>query len=379
MIDDIRARKIINSRAKWAIEIELKRKGKWFRASVPAGKSRGKNEAVQISAEQSMKKFIEFKSIIKHHEFQNQEELDNFLIESGGKNKEKFGVDLILATSIAYFQSEQQKAISLPTPMLNIINGGMHAGNDLSIQEFMIVPLKAEKFSDKIQIALDVYDALKKILEKKYGSSAINVGDEGGFAPPLKTTEEALMLIEKAIEEVGRKGEVSIALDCAASSYFNEGEYSIDSWKLSIEDYIDYISEISKKFNLFSIEDPLHEENFNGFSQLLRKTKSLIVGDDITVTNLELIEKAHKLKSINALLVKPNQIGTITETLNAINFCRKAGWSWIISHRSGETESSFIADFAAITESPFIKAGAPARSERTAKYNQLLRIEESLE
>lgn len=374
-ITDLKARPILDSRGRWTIEVELHSNKKEFIASVPAGKSRGKHEAVQFDARKSMRLFPELKKQIVGKEFGGQAEFDDFLIRLSGDKKRNYGVDLVLASSIAFSRSKAVKPRGMPTPMFNIINGGLHAGGDLAVQEFMVVPHKFRTFSEKLGCGVEIYHLLKGKLEEKFGKSAVNLGDEGGFAPPLKTTHDVLELLETVIGELGLLEKVSVSIDCAASSYFSGGKYHIDGNSLDPGEYTAYLSNLVSSFHLFSVEDPLEENDFKGFAAFLEKTHTKVVGDDLTVTSIPRLEKAYASKSINTLLVKPNQIGTVTETLMALDFCKKSGWSWIISHRSGETDDSFIADLAAGTASPFIKAGAPARGERTAKYNQLLRLE----
>ncbi len=376
-VEDAVVRKILDSRGRWTVEVQLKLDGRWFKASVPAGKSRGKHEAVQLPAEKSLRRFPEFRERLVGRAFPTQEDFDDFLAGISGENKEKFGVDLVLAASIA-FSRRGLKPKSLPTPMLNLINGGLHAGGELAVQEFMVVPLKFESFREKLEAAVTIYRALGELLLKKYGPGSVNVGDEGGFAPPLKTTHEALSLLEEAVGEAGLLDRVRLSIDCAASSYFRGGKYHLDGRALGRGEYIDFLSRISRSFHLYSVEDPLHEEDFRGFSEFLSKSDSLVVGDDLTVTDLWRVRKAFDARAINAVIVKPNQVGTVTEVLRVIEFCRKNGLKWVVSHRSGETTDTFIADFAAATSSPFIKAGAPCRGERTAKYNRLLELEGKL-
>jgi len=379
-VSDAKIRKILNSRGEWGIELELKVNGNWFRASVPAGKSRGKYEAVQLRAEESIKRFSAFKNEILG-EYGDFREFDAHLIKIAGERKEKFGVDLVLAASIAFFRAQGNvwevlgTTPSLPTPMLNLINGGKHAGNWLSVQEFLIVPLHLHTFREKMEASAEIYKALREFLLKKYGRGSINVGDEGGFAPPLKTTSEAIELLERAVEEVGYGGDVRLSLDMAATSYF-DGDYSIDGLKLARGAYIDYVLELVKEYRLFSVEDPLHEDDWEGFAQITKKSRIMVVGDDLLVTNPQRVRKAIEMKACNAVLVKPNQIGTVTETLEVIELAKKSGWNYIISHRSGETTDTFISHLAFGIGAPFIKAGAPCRGERTAKYNELLRLEE---
>ncbi len=291
--------------------------------------------------------------------------------------------------------NKAKKSMNIPTPMLNIINGGKHAGGKLAIQEFMIVP-QLKSFKENIRAGSEIYHILGKLLVRKYGKTARNVGDEGGFAPALDTAEDGFEAILKAIEEAGYNGKVKLAIDAAASSFYVEdctkGEHGVEGYKISgrnIKDpsgwmvkgqLLDYYLELVKSYPLVSIEDPFFEEDFELFGELTKKVgkKVQIVGDDLLVTNPERIEIAKRKKSCNALLLKINQIGTVQEAMEAARICRKEKWKVIVSHRSGETEDNFIADFAVGIGAEYIKTGAPARGERTAKYNQLLRIEQDL-
>ena len=387
MIKDLRVRPILNSRADWGIELELKTTD-WHGASVPAGKSRGKHEAVQLSSDESVKLAAQLKSKLVHKKFNDQASFDKFLVSIAGKNKEKLGVDLVLASSIAFLRSQpkpvwkhlaelSKTSPAMPTPMLNILNGGLHAGNKLAVQEFMIVPIKGS-FKDKLADAVQVYHTLGEIIKKKYRSTATAVGDEGGFAPPINSTQDALELIEQAMDEAGLAARTELALDFAASNFFSNNQYSIDGWKLSKEDYLDYVLGMIKDHSIMFVEDPLHEEDFDGFAELTKRCKAQIIGDDLLVTNPSRLDKAIKEKAGNTILIKPNQIGTVTETLQTIQLAKKAGWNYVVSHRSGETCDAFIADLAVGTAAPYIKTGAPCRGERTAKYNRLLKISEEL-
>jgi enolase len=270
----------------------------------------------------------------------------------------------------------------LPLPCCNIINGGEHAGNNLSIQEFMVLPVGAESFSQAIQNVAEVYQTLKKLLGKKYGPSAINVGDEGGFAPNLTLTSEAVDIIIEAIETAGFLIGIDFVLgmDAAASEFYEEGSYNIDGKKLSEEELLEYYMDLIHEYPFKSIEDPFDEKDFRNFSNLTAKVdKSIqIVDDDITVTNIKILEKAIKEKAGNALLLKVNQIGSLTEAINAAKLSFDNGFNVMVSHRSGETEDTFIADLAVGLCTGQMKTGATCRSDRTCKFNQLLRIEEYL-
>ncbi len=409
IVDGI-AREILDSRGNPTVEVELLTDGGGIGyASVPSGASRGKLEAYELRDEdpkrymgKGVRKAVENIMDIILPEIIGQDsryqwEIDNLMIDlDGTENKSNLGANAILAVSIAAARAAADtyglplfmylggiNARLLPTPMMNIINGGKHAGNDLAIQEFMIVPGGAESFSESLRIGVEVYMKLKEILKKEYGRNAINVGDEGGFAPPLSKTEDALNLLMKAIEESGHSGRVGLALDAAASNFYEENtkKYKIDGRELTVDELIDFYVELVDKYPILSIEDPFYEDDFDAFSRLTAKIgqKVLIVGDDIFVTNINRLRKGLSKKAANSVLVKLNQIGTVTETLELIDFAKKNGLECIISHRSGETEDNYISDLAVATSAGLIKTGAPARSERTSKYNQLLRIESLLE
>jgi enolase len=267
---------------------------------------------------------------------------------------------------------------------MNIINGGKHAGNDLSFQEFMVIPAGFKTFKDSLRCGVEVYHALRLRLEAKYGKSAINVGDEGGFAPPINSVEEALGQINDAVEEAGYSPGQNVILgtDAAADSFYsqNAGTYNVDGREIDSDELLELYVNLREKFPLKSIEDPFHDEDFDNFSRITKKigTKVQIVGDDLFVTNIKRIAQGIRVRTANALLVKINQIGTLTETVEAVEMARKANYGLVLSHRSGETEDSSIADMSVALATGQIKAGAPARGERTSKYNRLLLIEEEL-
>ena len=263
----------------------------------------------------------------------------------------------------------------MPRPFFNVINGGRHANNNLAIQECMISP-KYRSFSKNLQVASEIYHTLEKMLHQKFG--AIGVGDEGGFAPNITSTKQALDILIKAINKSGYKGKVSLAIDAAASEFFKNGLYHIDNKKLNTKQLTKFYLTLIKKYPLISIEDPFEQEDFLAFANLRKNSKIQIVGDDLTVTNVIRLKEAIKHKSISCLLLKVNQIGTVTQALTAVNLASKNGIKVMVSHRSGETTDTFIADLAVALGCGQIKAGAPARGERVAKYNQLLRIEEAI-
>jgi len=267
--------------------------------------------------------------------------------------------------------------------MMNVINGGKHAGNKLAVQEFQVEPVGAASCSEAIRIADEVYQSLNSVLKRKYGPSAINVGDEGGYAPPLEMTGEALEAILQAITDAGYdQSIVHVGIDAASSSFYNvkDSAYQIDGKRLSSGELEDYYEELVRTYSIRTLEDPFGEDNFDEFARITRKlgNRVKIIGDDLYVTNPERIKRGIRMRATNAILIKLNQIGTVTETLDAIKMSKDAGLDIVVSHRSGETEDTFISHLATSQESLFIKTGAPARGERTAKYNELIRIEEEL-
>jgi enolase len=274
----------------------------------------------------------------------------------------------------------------LPVPAFNVINGGSHAGNKLAMQEFMILPVGAKSFSDAMRMGMEVYHNLKKIINTKYGQDATNVGDEGGFAPAIQDNKEGLRLITAAIEAAGYTGKIKIAMDVAASEFYKDGLYDLDfknpasnkSQHLSGEKLADLYRSFIKDYPIVSIEDPFDQDDFEAYTKLTSSVNIQIVGDDLTVTNPKRIQTAIEKKACNGLLLKVNQIGTVTESIKAATLAQSDGWGVMVSHRSGETEDTFIADLVVGLKTGQIKTGAPCRSERLAKYNQLLRIEEEL-
>lgn len=321
----------------------------------------------------------------------NQELIDKTMISlDGSANKSNLGANAILSVSLASAKAAAASCrlplyrylggISLspmPVPLMNIINGGVHAGNNLNFQEFMIVPLGAPSFNEGLRWGVQVFGKLRKILNQKNLSTG--VGDEGGFAPDLDSNESALSLIMDAIDQCGiiPGKEMSIALDVAASEFFINGGYVSNGKKYNSEDFIDYLNELIDKYPIISIEDGLDEEDWDGWQLMTSRLgdRVQLVGDDLFVTNMDRLHRGIKQKSANAILIKPNQIGTLTETLEAINLAANHGFNWIISHRSGETEDTTIADLAVATGAKQIKTGSLCRGERIAKYNRLLRIE----
>ncbi len=407
-IKKIKAREILDSRGNPTIEVEVETIKGISRAIVPSGASTGSHEALELrdndfrylgkgvlKAVNNVNLIIAKKLIGKDPI--NQKEIDDIMINlDGTPTKSKLGANAILGVSMAVCraaafeqgiplykhlqQISKSKKLVIPTPAMNIINGGKHAGNNLDIQEFMILPTGTKSFSEGLRVCAETYHHLKKVILEKHGKNAINVGDEGGFAPPIKNIEEALNLIEDALSEAGHADTIQIGLDCAASEFYTNFNYSFEGKSITREKLTFIYEQMAQKYGIITIEDPFHEEDFDGFSNLTEKigNKVQIVGDDLLVTNVDRIKTAIAHKSCNALLLKVNQIGSVTEAINAANLARNNEMKVMVSHRSGETEDSFIADLVVGLGVGQIKSGAPARGERTAKYNQLLRIEEEL-
>ncbi len=412
LITSVYARQILDSRGNPTVEVEVTtEEGGFGRASVPSGASTGEWEAVELR--DGDKDYYLGKSVLKAVENVNEviaEELeftydvsdqigvDRAMIElDGTENKAKLGANAILGVSLAVAKAAaDEQGVSLynyiggtnakllPTPMMNILNGGEHADNSVDIQEFMIFPLGAESFSQALQMGAEVFHNLKKVLSSKGYNTA--VGDEGGFAPNLKSNEEALEIICEAIKEAGYEPgkDVYIAMDCASSEFYNkeDGKYHLDGeGTVKTEDeMIDWLEELVEKYPIISIEDGLDENDWEGWAKLTQRLgkKVQLVGDDLFVTNTKKLEKGIKEGVANSILIKVNQIGSLTETLNAIEMAKEAGYTAVVSHRSGETEDTTISDLVVAVNAGQIKTGAPSRTDRVAKYNQLLRIEDEL-
>jgi len=400
-ITKVHAREVLDSRGNPTVEVDVETEEFLGRGVAPSGASTGIYEAVELRdggkryngkgvlrAVENVNELIE--SALLGMEVTDQKEIDEKIIKlDGTENKSRLGANATVATSMAVARCAAASegveiydyfgGTELPKAMFNILNGGKHAGGKLSIQEFMILP-NAKSFSERLQIACETYHILGKYLVKKYGPSAKNVGDEGGYAPQLAGAEEALDAIMHAIEESSYKSD--LALDCAASSFYEEksGKYVLDGKVVDKTELLDHYVALAKRYPITSIEDPFEENDFDSFTDITKKlgSKIQIVGDDLLVTNVKRIKQSIDKKACNALLLKLNQIGTVTESIAAADMCKKTGWKVVVSHRSGETEDSFIADFSVGINAGQIKTGAPARGERTAKYNQLLRIEEQL-
>ncbi len=409
-IESVFAREILDSRGNPTVEVEVIAEGGYVgRASVPSGASTGAFEAIELRDENSdryMGKGVEtavenVNSIISPEvegmNLFDQVAIDKLMIElDGTPNKERLGANAILGVSLAVAKAAAEalglglyqyiggvNAKTLPVPMMNIINGGKHADNSVNIQEFMIMPVGAESFTEALRMCTEVFHNLKKVLQSKGMSTA--VGDEGGFAPNLETDEQAIQVILEAVTKAGYKpgNDFRIAIDAAATEMYQEdGTYFF--WKTNIkktkQEMVDYWADLVNKYPIISLEDGVSEEDWEGWKLLTERlgNKIQLVGDDLFVTNTRRLEKGIKMGVANSILIKVNQIGTLTETLDAIQMANRAGYTAVTSHRSGETEDATIADIAVATNSGQIKTGAPSRTDRVAKYNQLLRIEEEL-
>lgn len=407
-IENIFARQIIDSRGNPTIEVEVTLPfGIKGRSSVPSGASKGFFEAVELRDNDKSK--FNGKGVLKAVENVNtkiaplligqdafyQENIDEIMINfDNTENKSHLGANAILGVSLATAKAVAKSyniplyrylgginAVTLPVPMFNILNGGKHADNNLDFQEFMIAPVGAENFSHALQIGSEVFHTLKMVL--KNNNMTTSVGDEGGFAPNLSSNAEGIELILEAIDKTGyNTNQIKICLDIASSEFYENGRYNLKGERKSFDnkEMIDFLDEWVKKYPIISIEDGMAEEDWQGWELLTRKIGSScqLVGDDLFVTNIKRLKKGAENKAANAILVKLNQIGTLTETLNTIRFAQKSGYKTIISHRSGETEDTFISDLSVAVNSGQIKTGSISRSERVAKYNRLIRIEQDL-
>lgn len=373
-------------------------------ASAPSGASTGVHEALELRdggrkwGGKGVSKAVanvngKIARALAGREVSSQIGIDALLCRlDGTPNKQRLGANATTAVSLACAQcaaSERGAGLyrllggkKLPAPMMNVLNGGKHAQTGLSIQEFMIFPLQFSSFSEALRAGTEIYHSLRGIIAKKYGGAATGLGDEGGFAPPCKDAHEALSLLEKAIGECGYSKRVKIAIDAAASSFYDakRGSYLVDGKKMSEAQLLGFYCSLAKSYPIISLEDPFHEEAFAGFAALRKRLagKVQIVGDDLVVTNVSRLSRAIRERSISALLLKVNQVGTLSEAIDAAMLCRRHKLGVVVSHRSGETEDASIADIAVGLGFGQIKCGASARSERTAKYNRLLQIEEEL-
>ena len=406
-IDKIHARYILDSRANPTVEVDITLEdGSFGRAAVPSGASTGKLEAHELRdgdksyLGKGVSKAVEnintsMKDILIGQDAANQKNIDQLMIDlDGSDNKKKLGANAILALSLANlkaFSKSSNKHIyeiipniygapSLPVPFMNILNGGAHADNKVDIQEFMIVPYGFERFDSSLQAGVEIYHTLKELLKEKGLST--NVGDEGGFAPNLNSSSEVIETILEAIKKSGYnpEEEVAIALDAAASEFHKDGKYLIEDEELSSNEMVDYLVKLANQYPIISIEDGLSEDDWEGWTLLTEKLGENVqlVGDDLFVTQEKILQKGIDQNAANSILIKINQVGSITETLETMNLGKKNNYTSMVSHRSGETEDTFISHLVTGTSSGQIKTGAPARSERAAKYNELLRIGEKV-
>ncbi|MBE5813505.1 MAG: phosphopyruvate hydratase [Clostridiales bacterium] len=415
-IKSVKAMQVLDSRGNPTLQVKVTLEdGTIGKAIVPSGASTGSFEAVELrdgdknkymgkSVEKAVRNVNEQIAVkLTGEDIFKQNKIDLKLVEiDGTDNKANLGANATLGVSLACSDAAAKylnmplyeyiggvSGTNIPIPMMNILNGGKHSDNNVNIQEFMIVPVGGKDFKEMMQIASEIYHTLKKILKERGLSTA--VGDEGGFAPNLSSDEEALQLIVEAIEKAGYKPreDVALALDVAATEMYEEAkkagkENGYLFWKtgeyMSTIDMIDYLEDLVEQYPIISIEDGLAEEDWEGWKELTKRLgdKIQLVGDDLFVTNIKRLEKGIKNNVANSILIKPNQIGTLTETLNAIKLAKANGYSTVISHRSGETEDTFIADLSVAINSRYIKAGAPARTDRVAKYNRILNIEDEL-
>lgn len=416
-IKSVHARQIFDSRGNPTIEVDVHTEHGLFRAAVPSGASTGIYEALELrdnikteylgkGVKTAVKNVNEIIGpAVMGKDVTKQAEFDNFMIDlDGTDNKGKLGANAILGVSLAACRAgaaakgvplyrhiadlSGNTNIVMPVPAFNVINGGSHAGNKLAMQEFMILPIGASSFSEAMRMGAETYHHLKALIKDKYGQDATNVGDEGGFAPNIQSSRDGLDLLKAAIEKAGYAGKVKIGMDCAASEFFSDGKYDLDfktknndkSQVLTGEQLANLYKEFVKDYPIVSIEDPFDQDDWDSYAKLTNEIGKdvQIVGDDLLVTNPKRIKTGVEKKACNALLLKVNQIGTVTESIQACKDAQAAGWGVMVSHRSGETEDNFIADLVVGLGTGEIKTGAPCRSERLSKYNQLLRIEEEL-
>jgi len=401
-IKNIKAREILDSKGMPTVEVELTTDSGVFKSSVPSGVSTGKYEAVELRdkdgrgvswAIANVEKIIA--PALEKEELSDQKKIDDILIKlDGTKNKSHLGANAILPVSIAACRAiasaknlplyqyiaelaENCSLPILPKPSFNMIEGGKHAESGLAFQEFMVIPQK-ERFLENLEIGIKIYQKLKEVLEEKYGK--VGLSKEGAFSPPIKEITQAFDLILEAAEKSGLKDNIKFAIDVAASSFFENGKYKINSEFLDKEKLIEFYQDIIRKYPIISLEDPFQEEDFEGFAKLHKMIgdRVVILGDDLLTSNAERIKIAEEKKAVNGLLLKPNQIGTVTETIEAAKLAKSFGWKIMVSNRAGETEDDFIADLAVGVGAEFIKSGAPFPKERMVKYDRLVKIEEEM-
>lgn len=407
-VRSVKAREVLDSRGNPTVEVDMETKDGAFRSIVPSGASAGSHEALEMrdggsrfmgNGVQNAVRNVNTRILdrIRGKDFGSVEELDKALIElDGTENKSGLGANATLPVSMCFTQALARNqgmhlfefigsvtgcdASTMPVPQLNILNGGKHAGQENDIQEHMIMPVGAKTYAEAIRMSCETYHALKKILKSKFGSRGTLVGDEGGFVPPIDNVNDRLEIIQKAIENAGYDGKIVFAIDSASSEFFSKGVYTVGKKHMSPSQMADFYEGLAKSFPIVSLEDGMAEDDWDGWQELTSRIGGAvqIVGDDLFVTSTKRIQKGIEMKAANSVLIKVNQIGTVTETLEAIRMAKENGWTAVVSHRSGETEDSFIADLVVGVNAGQSKFGGPARSDRNAKYNQLLRIEEML-
>jgi len=418
-IKSILGRQIFDSRGNPTVEVDLVTEKGLFRAAVPSGASTGIHEALEMrdgdkskymgkgvmKAVNNVNEAIAKALVGKKLDLTDQRAVDKIMLDlDGTENQSKLGANAILGVSLAVCKAgAAQKGVPLyrhiadlagntelvmPVPALNVINGGTHAGNQLAMQEFMILPTGASSFSEAMRMGSEVYHHLKAIIKKKYSQDACNVGDEGGFAPNIQSNEEGLLLLKEAIASAGYEGKIKIGMDIAASEFYKEKKYDLkfksetptssDTWLTSDQLLDVYKGFVKNHENIVTIEDAFDQDDWPAWTKMCKEMKIQLVGDDLLVTNPKRVKDAIEKEACNALLLKVNQIGSVTESIDACKMSQDAGWGVMVSHRSGETEDTFIADLVVGLCTGQIKTGAPCRSERLAKYNQLLRIEQEL-
>lgn len=417
-IKSVFAREIIDSRGNPTVEVDVVTELGMFRASCPSGASTGAYEACELR--DGGKRYVgkgvlnacKNVNTILGPKLMGMNEVDQVIIDEtmlaidGTPNKTNMGANAILGISLAVARAGaakkqvplyrhfadlagNNKELVMPVPSFNVINGGSHAGNALAFQEFMVLPIGASSFSESMQIGAEIYHSLKKVTQKRYGQDAVNVGDEGGFAPPIQSNKEGVELLMDAIDAAGHLDKIILGMDVASSEFHVDGKYDLakksrtatsNEPMLSSAELAQFYKDLCKEFPIKSIEDGFDEDDWEGWTAFTKEVGEdiQIVGDDLTVTNPLRIEKAAKMGACNSLLLKVNQIGSVTESINAVKLAKEYGWGVMCSHRSGETEDNYIADLAVGLCTGQIKTGAPCRSERLSKYNQLLRIEEEL-
>jgi enolase len=401
---NIVAREIKDSRGNPTIEVELETDKDVFVDSVPSGASTGIREALELRDADGEGVLTAIKNVneiiapkLKGMDVVNQKEIDDLMIElDGTENKSRLGANAILAVSMAIARAGaaskkvplyqhiadlagyklQPTTYKLPLPMFNILNGGTHAKNDLDIQEFMVIPQK-KTFAENLVVCNRIFMNLRQNIENSFGKEHLQLGDEGGFAPPVSKTEQALFLLKNAS---AGETDVNFALDCAASEFYSNGKYHLDGQEFTDSGLLEFYESLLKSFPIISIEDPYAQEDWNGFKLIKSHLgeKVSIIGDDLTTTNVKRIKEAHSKDACNGVILKLNQIGTVSETIEASNLAKSFGWETIVSHRSGETMDNFIADLAVGVGADFLKAGSPAKEERMVKYKRLLEIEQEL-